>query len=64
MCYVVFFLFGDSKASGFYVLIFRNTLSVPSSQEEYAYTIYDDILFFNTFKVPGTKMSFTFPYNQ
>ena len=28
---VVFFLFGDSAASEFYVPTFRNTLSVPSS---------------------------------
>jgi hypothetical protein len=29
--YVVFFLFGDSPASEFYVPTFRNTLSIPSS---------------------------------
>jgi len=28
---VVLFLFGDSLASEFYVLMFQNTLSVPSS---------------------------------
>jgi len=30
--YVVFFLFGDSPVSEFYVPTFRNTLYVPSSQ--------------------------------
>jgi hypothetical protein len=37
---VVFFLLGDSPASEFYVLTFRNTLSVPSSWA--AYTAYQD----------------------
>jgi hypothetical protein len=31
MLYVVCFLLGDSPASEFYMLTFRNTLSVPSS---------------------------------